>query len=212
MDTSKFYLILQLVCLIPDVDNFVGAPGFECVPWTEADKVAFRAAGGTIAAKKSHCEDSLGRLWTHGKNAQAPGCDPCWCCTKNIKGNWLNLLSQFQYIFPGALPGPLDVSRNFQLVLLGYLGKEYKISLEFFITKFGADAYQSVIHFTLGGNMGKYGDRTPAVWIKNNKAVHIASAISGNPNAYFDICCVAEQKWTKVEISQTLVDGKVWIP
>ena len=94
-------------------------------------------------------------------------------------------------------------------MLLDYIGKEYKISFEVFVTKFGADAYHSVIHFTLGGDASQYGDRTPAVWIGNTKTMHIASAISGNLNAYWNFPGIQEQKWTKVEISQKLVDGKV---
>ena len=112
-------------------------------------------------------------------------------------------------VLPGSWPGPHDIKQNNQLVLLEYLGKEYKISFEVFAGHFKEDAYQSVIHFTLGGNSDNYGDRTPAVWIKNDKKVTIASAISGDKNAFDDICCLVAQKWTKIEISQTLVDGKV---
>ena len=110
---------------------------------------------------------------------------------------------------PGAWPGPYDIRKNSQLFLLDFLEKEYKISFEVFIVHFKTDIYQSLIHFTLGANADKYGDRTPAVWIKNNKAVTIASAISGNKNSHADICCVKEGKWIKMEISQTLKEGKV---
>ena len=115
-------------------------------------------------------------------------------------------------MLPGSWSGPHDIKQNNQLTLLETLGKEYKISFEVFVVHFKEDPWQSVIHFTLGGNMDKYGDRTPAVWIKNDKKVTIASAISGDKNAFDDICCLEAQKWTKIEISQLLVDGKVWIP
>ena len=94
---------------------------------------------------------------------------------------------------------------------MDFLEKEYKISFEVFISQVKTDLYQSLIHFTLGANADKYGDRTPAVWIKNNKAVTIASAISGNKNSNDEICCVKEGKWIKIEISQTLKKGKVLI-
>ena len=109
----------------------------------------------------------------------------------------------------GAWPGPYAISKNNQLFLLDFLEKEYKIYFEVFISQVKTDLYQSLIHFTLGGNINKYGDRTPAVWITNNKAVHITSAISGNKNSGDNICCVKEGKWIKMEISQTLKEGKV---
>ena len=79
------------------------------------------------------------------------------------------------------------------------------------ITNFGADAYQSVIHLTIGGNAESYGDRTPGVWITNTKLFCIASAVSGNLNHYQTLAApvLEENKWTKVEISQTLIEGKV---
>ena len=109
----------------------------------------------------------------------------------------------------GAWPGPYAISKNNQLFLLDFLEKEYKISFEVFISQVKTDLYQSLIHFTLGGNHDKYGDRIPAVWITNNKAVHITSAISGHKNSQADICCVKEGEWIKMEISQTLKEGKV---
>ena len=109
----------------------------------------------------------------------------------------------------GAWPGSYAISKNNQRFLLDFLEKAYKISFEVFISQFKTDLYSSLIHFTLGANADKYGDRTPAVWIKNNKAVTIASAISGNRNSHDDICCVKEGKWTKIEISQTMRGSKV---
>ena len=110
---------------------------------------------------------------------------------------------------PGAWPGSYAISKNNQRFLLDFLDKEYKISFEVFISQVKTDLFQSVIHFTLGGNHDKYGDRIPAVWISNNKAVHIASAISGNKNSHDKVCCVKEGKWTKIEISQTMRGSKV---
>ena len=81
-----------------------------------------------------------------------------------------------------------------------------------FISTVKADPYQNVIQFTLGRDttLAQRGDRYPAVWIQGDKQIAIAAG------KYWDtFCCVAEQKWTKIEISQTLVDwtgiGKVCI-
>ena len=94
------------------------------------------------------------------------------------------------------------IKKNYHLTTLDYIGKEYKISFDFCVTYFGKELYESVIHFTQGGNNGKYGDRTPAVWVTNKKKVHIASAISGNRDSADSICCIEAGKWYKIEISQ----------
>merc|ERR1719369_960086 len=107
---------------------------------------------------------------------------------------------------------PIDIKKNQQISELPSIGKEYDISFELLITNFGTDAFQNVIHFTLGENAAKYGDRNPAVWLTKQKKLQICSAISGNKNYCGPdvlIPTVLETgKWIKIEISQTLVDGK----
>ena len=100
------------------------------------------------------------------------------------------------------------IKKNYHLTTLDYIGKEYKISFEVFVGHFKRLPYQSVIHFTAGP--AYYGQRTPAVWLKPDRKVHVSSSISGI-STYDDICCLVAQKWTKIEISQTLVGGKVGI-
>ena len=108
------------------------------------------------------------------------------------------------------MPGPYDLQKNTQLLLLDYIGKVYTISFEIFVTRFGSDEYQSVLHFTVGGNAEKYGDRTPGVWVRHDGALTVSSAINGYTNMYHDFCCLTAQKWTTVKISQTLQGEKVW--
>ena len=108
-------------------------------------------------------------------------------------------------------PGPIAISKNKQLVELVEIGKEYKISFEVLVNHFKRFPYQSVIHFTgtgTGTGPAYHGQRTPAVWLKPDTRVHFSSAISGI-STYDDICCIQAKKWTKIEISQTLVGGKV---
>ena len=107
----------------------------------------------------------------------------------------------------------INVKKNQQISELPSIGKEYDISFELLITNFGTDAFQNVIHFTLGENAAKYGDRNPAVWVTKQNKLCISSAISGNKNYFgpaLEIPTVLETgKWIKIQISQTLVDGKV---
>ena len=107
---------------------------------------------------------------------------------------------------------PFDLVKNNLIAELPYIGKEYKISFEILITKFGSDPYQSVLHFGLGGNAEKYGDRAPAVWMTKDKYLLVASSISGNKNHYYiSQMDLKENKWIKIELSQTLTDGKAGI-
>ena len=70
-----------------------------------------------------------------------------------------------------------------------------------FVSKVKAGPHQNVIQLTLGAETAQ---RRLSVWIQKDK--QIAITYHKYWNAF---CCIAEQKWTKIEISQTLVDGKV---
>ena len=103
--------------------------------------------------------------------------------------------------------------KNNLIAELPYLGKEYKISFELLITEFpsssSSDNYFSVIHVGLGGDAGKYGDRTPALWLNKAKFLHITSSISGNLNHYYNTQVdLDKDKWIKIELAQTLTGGK----
>ena len=106
---------------------------------------------------------------------------------------------------------PIDLAKNKLITELPYIGKQYKISFDLLISKFDAEVYQSIIHFGLGGNAEAYGDRAPAVWVHKDKYLHVTSSINGNLNLYYNVQSVplVENKWFKVQISQTLIDGKV---
>ena len=100
------------------------------------------------------------------------------------------------------------IKKSNLVTALPYIAKEYKISFDLFVTEHQAPI-SSVIHFTTDGNMGKYGDRIPGIWIYNKK-LEIMSAVSGNHNYHFINPTVLEEgKWINVEISQTLVGDKV---
>ena len=108
-------------------------------------------------------------------------------------------------------PVPVTLAKNTQLTELAYIGKEYSVSFELFINKFGTDTYQSVLHLSTGGNLDEMGNRNPAVFVYNTSPVqlHITSAVSGNKNMAKNFPGLVENKWQKIEISQKLVDGKV---
>ena len=83
-----------------------------------------------------------------------------------------------------------------------FLGKEFSISFELFINKLKKVKWESVIHLTTDGNIGKMGDRIPGVWVKDGYELYVAFAINGEHNRDKFVGAVEEIKWIKVEISQ----------
>ena len=104
----------------------------------------------------------------------------------------------------------MDIKKSNLVTTLPYIAEEYKILFDLFVTKHITDTWQSLIHFTTGGNHGKYGDRIPGLWINKNKKLYIMSAVNWNPTHIYNFPKVLEEgKWINVEVSQTLVDNKV---
>ena len=66
----------------------------------------------------------------------------------------------------------------------------------------------SIVHFTIGGNIENYGDRTPAVFYCRDSLV-VASAIDGNPKYQFREHTLVAGIWYKLFISQLLVNKQV---
>eukprot|EP00092_Neocalanus_flemingeri_P072979 GFUD01089938.1.p1 GENE.GFUD01089938.1~~GFUD01089938.1.p1 ORF type:complete len:183 (+),score=21.28 GFUD01089938.1:85-633(+) len=103
-------------------------------------------------------------------------------------------------------------SRN-QIALLPYIAKVYSVSFDVIINNLGTSKWQSIIHFTkTGADNSVYGDRTPAVWLKDGRGFHICSAISGNKDkCYTDPIQIQRQVgvWYHVEISQYLSGNKI---
>ena len=91
-----------------------------------------------------------------------------------------------------------------------YIGREFNVSFEFFLTKYSevAHAIQNMIHFTPGADYTAPGDRNPAIFIYGatkitqiwlNGLIHDVKFESGKLPA---------GKWSIWEISQTLTNDK----
>ena len=104
------------------------------------------------------------------------------------------------------------LKKNNLVDVMPYMGREYEVSLDFYISKFGtpADFYQSIIHFTMSNDADMYGARCPAVWVGPQKKLHVASALNGIANLYHDLDYTLKiGKWINLEISQKLIMDKV---
>jgi hypothetical protein len=108
------------------------------------------------------------------------------------------------------LKNPLALKKDHLISVLPFIGTQYKITFDVYISSYGKDPWYSLIHFTHNGNAETFGDRTPGIWITNEKKIHVAFAISGNKNYYIDSQTIYPLKtWIPLEVSQTLVDKKV---
>ena len=109
----------------------------------------------------------------------------------------------------------ISIKRNNLIEELPYIGKEFTVSFDLFISSFEnaftneAKRFQSVFRLTLGRNDYEMGDRIPAIFLSPDKKLVVTSAISGNKNAFSMISGLEEKKWSKVEVTQRLKDGKV---
>ena len=93
------------------------------------------------------------------------------------------------------------------ITTLPYIAKEYKLSFDVFVIKF-KEGWTSIVHFTVGEDKGKPGERIPAVYITKN-LLCVAVDLSGNPNHHFYSKPLESGKWIHIEVAQTLIDGKV---
>ena len=107
------------------------------------------------------------------------------------------------------MPGESSLAQNKLVTTLPSIGKEYQVSFDMLVTKHKLVDWRNVIHFTIGGNYGTYGERTPGVWIFRNNQLHIASAVNGNHNHIFDWPDpIVEGDWNNIQIYQTLRNNK----
>ena len=105
---------------------------------------------------------------------------------------------------------PLVLEKDHLITVLPFIGFQYMISFELYISSYGSQPWYSVIHFTHNGNHGFYGDRTPAIWIYREKKVVVASSVNGDPSYHFYGHTIYPLKtWIPVVVSQTMVDKKV---
>lgn len=97
-----------------------------------------------------------------------------------------------------AINNKIDTEKDKLVSTIPNLPKVYNVSFSVKPTAFIGE-YTNVLHFTTDGNSGTMGDRTPGVWFRND-ILHIASAVNGKPNYFFDTPKLAKDQWTDVTI------------
>ena len=116
---------------------------------------------------------------------------------QSFSGSGLNIVFELKEEF--------NIAKNFLMGTLPYLGKNYKIMFDWFITGFG-DGHQNISHFTIGGDNGVYGYRTSGVWLYNNNQIGVGSVIGIDPNKGINFpFALKTGTWMTMEISQYII-------
>ena len=68
------------------------------------------------------------------------------------------------------------------------------------------EGWTNIIHLTIGGDLGQYGDRIPGVWFHGTNSTknrfYICSAVNGNKNFFWSSVTISRGQWTSVLITQ----------
>jgi len=91
-----------------------------------------------------------------------------------------------------------QLARDQLLGELDVLGSEYIITFNLYLTSAGNE---NIIHFTIGGSKGNYGDRSPGLWTWDGE-LYLSSAIDGEPDYVFKSTLPTLNTWHTIEISQ----------
>ena len=63
--------------------------------------------------------------------------------------------------------------------------------------------WSNILHATIGGNIGKYGDRTPGIWFHSGTTkLHICSAVSGHANYCYNSHALPIHRSSTIVIQQ----------
>ncbi|XP_047144908.1 uncharacterized protein LOC105846093 isoform X2 [Hydra vulgaris] len=103
----------------------------------------------------------------------------------------------------------LVIKKNNLIALLSYLDEAYSVSFKIKPRSYSL-GWKSVIHLTIGKDVGNYGDRTPAVFFNSDRSgrLYITSAVSGNSNHIFITQPLPLNEWTSIQILQIQLKGK----
>ena len=103
----------------------------------------------------------------------------------------------------------LVLKKGHLITVLPYLGREFKISFEVYLSSFSSADWASVIHFTTGGNSKYYGERNPAIWVTKYKQFHVTCSLNGVPNKWFMTGPQPLKTWIPIIITQKPSNGEV---
>ena len=109
---------------------------------------------------------------------------------------------------PFMINGLVTTSKGKKTKAFHNWGEKFRITFEIEVNQeFSTETWLNVFHMTIGGNMGKHGDRIPALFVNKAKFFHFTMSIGDKKNYVWNFNYQLKKAYS-VEIMQKLVAGK----
>ena len=106
-------------------------------------------------------------------------------------------------------PARFPLSKKNLLTTLPNLTREWTVGFSLHPTRLSQPGWTNIFHMSRGENQANYGDRIPAVFFHRSSGLHIASGVNDLPNYHKDFHAPTLGEWTRIQISQELLNGKL---
>ena len=103
------------------------------------------------------------------------------------------------------------MKKNNLLQTIGSWGPLFKVTFDMIVHSKPTSYWSGILAFKGNGgssNLGKYGDRAPAIFYNQRGHLHFTNAVSGKTNYIFNRA-IDIGKWYKIEMEQVSLNGKV---
>nr|XP_047132657.1 uncharacterized protein LOC100200642 [Hydra vulgaris] len=137
------------------------------------------------------------------KNMKVYASDPWHDAQNGSIANLLIVNGKVDYLVDDV---PALLIKGKILGVIPKLEKEFLISFDVYPSMFDS-GWHNLIHFTIGSDNDRYGDRVPSISFFENGNLQVASSINGYKNWYFNTEPVELNKWTNIEVSQIYKDS-----
>ncbi|XP_012558744.2 uncharacterized protein LOC100212894 [Hydra vulgaris] len=136
------------------------------------------------------------------KNVKVYASDPWYAAQNGLISNILIVNGNVENIV-GIIPSELEKGKL--IAEIPKFSKEYLISFNVYPSTF-VTGQHSVIHFSIGSDLGHYGDRVPGIWFNadGKGGLYVSAPINGNFDNFFITNPFELNQWSNVEVSQIL--------
>ncbi|XP_065651450.1 uncharacterized protein LOC136079546 isoform X3 [Hydra vulgaris] len=131
---------------------------------------------------------------------------PCFCASYIDVDNWCNGRSCTRSEYCKIEVNEQAIQNSNLITTLSFLDKTFSIS---FMLKpmSNRGMLYNIIHFTIYGNIGYYGERIPGVWLDEYSRLCISFALNGNTNYDCYTPQLSLNVWSSLIITQTELNG-----
>ena len=181
-------LLLGLLLIL-----FIGKDAFAIQHWTEKPKIGWKVFPGR----------GCGNLVPIKILDSMPQDTSSLTCTLVRKP----LLSKETTPMAFMINGLVTTTKGKKTKVFHNWGEKFLIKFEIEVNQELTTNWLNVFHMTIGGNMGKHGDRIPALFVNKAKFFHFTMSIGDKKNYVWNFNYQLNKAYS-VEIMQKLVAGK----